>query len=56
MTEQEIFTAAIRLTGDARMAFVRQACGSDEKLRPGGAACFATRYLRTRTGYGGFWY
>ena len=33
MTEHEIFTAALKLTGDPRSAFLTAACGQDAKLR-----------------------
>ena len=33
MTEHDIFTAAIQLTGDPRSAFLAAACGQDAKLR-----------------------
>lgn len=33
MTEFDIFTAAIKLTGDLRSAFLTVACGQDAKLR-----------------------
>ena len=33
MTEHDIFTAAIKLTGDPRSAFLAAACGQDAKLR-----------------------
>src|SRR5262245_49800601 len=35
MTEQNIFAAAMKLTGEQRAAFVQAACGADESLRRG---------------------
>ncbi len=33
MNDQEIFAAAVKLAGDARLAFLKAACGEDDSLR-----------------------